>query len=211
MFYFYRQEVKSTRPNCSTLAVLAVLGSACLPKVSPLVYDYALVKSDWWTDPQAACEDNSSWCSALVRLAASPPERAGPGSHCSSHPTRGDIMYEMGKYATKGGCAGMQPPSSPAPSALSPCRSPQGRRPACCCSRAKLSAGGWRGIWAALTEDFDCGERWKTDLLLRVQREARKQETSLSCELVQWKKNRNRELWKKTESMLPAKPHLMSR
>lgn len=49
-----------------------------------------------WTDPQAACEDSSSWCWVLVRLEASPPELAAPESHCSSHPVRGGNTKEAG-------------------------------------------------------------------------------------------------------------------
>lgn len=51
---------------------------------------------DWQTDPQAACEDSSSWCWVLVRREASPPELAAPGSHYSSRPARGDKVWEMG-------------------------------------------------------------------------------------------------------------------
>lgn len=56
------------------------------------------IKNEWqrfskniWrqTDPQAACEDSSSWCWVLVRLEASPPELAALGSHYSLRPARG--------------------------------------------------------------------------------------------------------------------------
>lgn len=54
------------------------------------------------TDPQAACEDSSSWCWVLVRLEASPSELAAPGSHCSSRPARGDRAQEMGLLCPRG-------------------------------------------------------------------------------------------------------------
>lgn len=49
-----------------------------------------------WTDPLAACGDSSSWCWALVRPEASPPELAEPGFHCSSHPAGGHSARQGG-------------------------------------------------------------------------------------------------------------------
>lgn len=54
------------------------------------------IKREWNTNPQATCEDNFSWCWALVRLAASPPELATPESHYSSRPASGDKVQEIG-------------------------------------------------------------------------------------------------------------------
>lgn len=129
------------------------------------------IKREWNTNPQATCEDNSSWCWALVRLAASPPELAAPESHCSSRPASGDKVQGIGLLQQQIGCkkcarGEMRARCSPVPSALWPCRSPRGWTQACCCSRAELWGGGRTSILAAPSGDFGCGGRSNIDLHL---------------------------------------------